>query len=159
VAAGRNASKNGGEPKKGVFIVTRRVAGATWRLAYGTTVTDTCWALLVPRVTIEGGCGLRGRIARRPVSLYTGGTRSGPAGAAYVVYGLVSAQVRALRVVFSDCSVEDVSLHARPLFWTVISGRRARNGVFAIRFAATLASGRAFRSLLTRPNSRCAASL
>lgn len=130
-----------GMPTAGASQITNHTSTGLWSLTAVEGGKWFCFALGVPRVTIQSTCATRPQITREQILIHPGSTgrRSGVP-AAYLVYGVVSPEVRALTVNLSDCTRIHVALNRRPLFWTFVPRTKVAHRIVPTKFSAKVGS-------------------
>jgi hypothetical protein len=125
-----------GVPERGVRQLTHVTSMGRWTLGSAGSGKWFCFALGVPRTTIESSCATRTQIARQKLLVYGGAAprKQGSGWAAYVVYGVVSPLVQHLTVNLSDCTSLSVKLSKRPLFWVFVPAAKLARRVLPIAY-------------------------
>ena len=132
----RLASAARGVPERGVRQFTHVTSTGRWTLGSAGAGKWFCFALGVPRTTIESSCATRTQIVRQKLLVYGGAVprTRGSGWAAYVVYGVVSPLVQHLTVKLSDSTSLSVKLSKRPLFWVLVPAAKLARRVLPIAY-------------------------
>jgi hypothetical protein len=114
---------------RAMALATRNVYRQTWKLASARSGDLICLTLTVPGEVSEGSCTPTQVLAERIVVPQVGRRRFQPTTNrrdVVVVYGLVSAAVRSLRLGLSDCAQVGIEVRANGMFWKLVTQRGPR---------------------------------